>query len=215
MYRFVERYCKDYEIIEWNESNFDINVCEYVKEAYRQKKWAYVSDYVRFFVLNQYGGIYMDTDVQVVRPLDDLLHTKFVGFAHKDVVATGLIMGTTTNDWLCERIISELNCEEFIWQDPLQMYSIGKRTTEIFVEKGLKLSGEKQIVNGYTIYPQYYFNSTEGYMREKIDERAFTIHHYAASWFPRRARIRNNIRKFLGRRIMGVYKKVKTESKSS
>ena len=76
--------CPDYEIVEWNETNFDINCCEYVKQAYEQKKWAYVSDYARFYILNKYGGIYVDTDVQFLKPLDDLLSTKFLGFARKD-----------------------------------------------------------------------------------------------------------------------------------
>lgn len=204
-----KKQCPDYEIIEWNEDNFDINICEYVKEAYKQKKWAFVSDYVRFYALKKYGGIYMDTDVQLLKPIDELLGTKFVGFAHDDVVATGLIMATTKDDWLCRRIVEEMNNEQFEWQDPLQMFSIGKRTTGIFVEKGLVLNGQLQTVDDYTVYPDYYFNPTKGDMRAKVDERAFSIHHYAASWFPKGARFRNTIKRFLGHGVMNRYKIIK------
>ena len=68
-----KKYCPDYEIREWNESNFDINENDYCREAYEQKKWAFVTDYVRLKALYEYGGIYMDTDVEVVKPLDPLL----------------------------------------------------------------------------------------------------------------------------------------------
>ena len=67
------KYCPDYEIIEWNESNFDINLCQYVREAYKEKKWAFVSDYARFWILYNFGGIYMDTDVELIKSIDDLV----------------------------------------------------------------------------------------------------------------------------------------------
>lgn len=201
-----EKMCPDYEIIEWNENNFDISICKYVKTAYEQKKWAYVSDYVRFYVLNRFGGIYMDTDVQVVKPLDSLLKSKFVGFAHNDVVATGLIMATTPDDWLCKKIINDMNTEEFIWQDPLRIFSIGKRVTGIFVENGLVLNGKQQEIEGYIIYPSFYFNPTGGDMRGRVDDRAYSIHHYAATWFPLDKRIKNTIKRFLGRDLVNMIK---------
>ena len=68
-----KKYCPDYQIVEWNEDNFDVNSCDYVKEAYGAKKWAFVSDYVRLYALYTMGGVYMDTDVEVVKPLDGLL----------------------------------------------------------------------------------------------------------------------------------------------
>ena len=67
------KYCPGYEIKEWNESNFDINCCDYVREAYEAKKWAFVSDYARFYILYQYGGLYFDTDVEMIRPLFSIL----------------------------------------------------------------------------------------------------------------------------------------------
>lgn len=68
-----KKYCPDYEIKEWNESNFDVKQNQYCREAYEAKKWAFVSDYVRLKVLYDYGGVYMDTDVEVCKPLDHSL----------------------------------------------------------------------------------------------------------------------------------------------
>lgn len=83
---------KDYEIIEWNESNFDININSYVKEAYENKKYAFVSDYTRVYALYNIGGIYFDTDVEVFKPLDEFLQEdSFWGFEEKDYIATSTI----------------------------------------------------------------------------------------------------------------------------
>lgn len=202
------KYCPNYKIIEWNEDNYDIYCCDYVKQAYEQKKWAYVSDYVRFDVINKYGGIYLDTDVQLVKPIDDLLFSKFAGFAHDDIVATGLIMASTANDWLCQMVLDSYKDEQFIWDDPTKILAIGRRVTKILVAQGLQLNGEKQFVRDYIIYPQYYFNPTKGDVFAKVDERAYSIHHYAATWFPRGARVRNTVKRFLGHKFMDKYYKI-------
>ena len=201
--------CPNYEIIEWNENNFDINCCGYVKQAYEQKKWAYVSDYARFYILNRFGGIYVDTDVQFLKPIDDLLATKFAGFAHDDIVATGLIMATCKNDWLCQKVLKSYEGENFVWDEPTKILAIGRRVTGILEKEGLKLNGQKQMVRDYTIYPEYYFNPTKGDMRVPVDERAYSVHHYAATWFPKGARIRNTLRRFIGHGIMNKYYMVK------
>lgn len=75
------KYLPDYEIKEWNEDNFDVNAIPYTAEAYRQKKYAFVSDYARFWIMYHYGGLYFDTDVEVIRPLDDIIAAgNFMGF---------------------------------------------------------------------------------------------------------------------------------------
>lgn len=89
-----KKYCPDYEIIEWNEDNYDINKISYVKEAYQARKWAFVTDYVRLDVVNQYGGIYLDTDVELLKSLDPLLKYKsFFGMEEGKFIATGLGFG--------------------------------------------------------------------------------------------------------------------------
>ena len=82
----------DFEIMRWDESNFDVHSVPFTEQAYKEKKWAFVSDYVRCYALYKYGGLYLDTDVEVIRRLDDLFDTSFVGFEHKNVVSPGLIL---------------------------------------------------------------------------------------------------------------------------
>ena len=98
--RSWKKYCPDYEIIRWDESNFDVNCNEYCREMYEQEKWAFLTDYVRLRVVYENGGIYLDTDVEVIKPLDDLLHNSaYMGLETTDKVATGLGFGAERNHW--------------------------------------------------------------------------------------------------------------------
>lgn len=197
-------YCPDYKIVEWNEGNFDIQINAYVEEAYRLKKWAYVSDYVRFYVLYNNGGIYLDTDVQLLKPIDTLVEKgNFDGFANDRIVNTGLIMCCEKGDWLCKEVLDSYRGEAFVWNDdPSKMFAIGRRVTSILKLHGLAEDGTLQNIGNYTIYPKYYFNPTDGDMNVKIDERAFSVHHFAATWFPLSKKIKNSIRRFIGHRRM-------------
>lgn len=100
-----KKHCQGYVIKEWNESNFDINQYVYCWDAYQHKKWAFVSDVARLWALYHEGGIYMDTDVEVLRPLDDLLkHKAFLGFEGTQWIATN-IMGTEPGNELIGRFL--------------------------------------------------------------------------------------------------------------
>ena len=168
-----EKYCPDYKIIEWNEDNFDINICPYVKEAYDEGKWAFVSDYVRFYVLKKYGGIYVDTDVEMLKSIDKLRQNgAFAGFASDTIIATGLILCTEENNWLCQKVLNSYDGEHFINDDPAKILAIGRRVSAILEENGLILNGQTQTVNGFTVYEKKYFNSTDGLTKKRIP---FTI----------------------------------------
>ena len=99
-----KKYCPDFEIIEWNEANFDISSAPlYVRQAYEAKKWAFVTDYVRLYALTSYGGIYMDTDVEVIKPLDFFLnHDAFSGFESEKSIPTGIMASKKGNIWVKE-----------------------------------------------------------------------------------------------------------------
>ena len=203
-------FCPDYEIKEWNESNFDVNCNAYVKKAYEMKKWAFVADYARFYVLYQYGGVYLDTDVQLVKNIDELrLKGKFAGFGNDEIVSTGLILATEKNDWLCKKVMDTYIGEEFVWDDPSKILAIGRRVTRILIDSGLKPNGQMQMVQDYTIYHKYYFNPTDGDIRGKVDERAYSIHHYAATWFSPKDKFKNTLRRFVGHRNIERWHKVK------
>jgi len=210
------KFCPDYEIIEWNETNFDIEICPYVKEAYEQKKWAYVSDYVRFYVLNKFGGIYLDTDVEIIKSIDSLRKNgSFAGFSSDKIVGTGLILCCEKDNWLCQEVIDSYKNQHFINDDPSKILAIGRRVTAILEEHGLKLNGNKQNIEGITIYPKYFFNPTDGDIRTKPDKRAYSIHHYAATWFPKKKRILNSIRRFIGQNNMEKYYNIKSKIKGN
>ena len=179
-----KRYCPDYEIIEWNESNFDINCCDYVKEAYAAKKWAFVSDYCRFYVLYHHGGIYLDTDVELIKPLDDLPDT-FVGFENQSTCNSGLIRGADKGDEICRRMLESYNCDRFLLEDGrYNTKTVCIRETELLKEYGLVLNNKMQQIAGIRIYPSEYF-SPKDYLTEelKITENTISIHHYDASWY--------------------------------
>ena len=109
--------CPDYEIKRWDESTFDINQNQYCKEAYESKKWAFVSDYIRLKVLFEYGGIYMDTDVEVIKPLDEfLVHPAFSGFENNTQIPTGIMAAEKNNKWI-ENLLNDYNHRHFIKED--------------------------------------------------------------------------------------------------
>ena len=96
-----KKYCPDYEIIEWNESNFDINSNSYVKEAYEAKKWAFVTDYVRLYALFNYGGVYMDTDAELIMGIDAFLNEPaFSGFESTQYILTAIMGAEKGSEWI-------------------------------------------------------------------------------------------------------------------
>ena len=109
-----KKYCPDYEIVRWDESNFDVNQNQYCKEAYENKKWAFVSDYIRLKVLYEEGGIYMDTDVEVVKPLDKFLsNPAFSGFENDTMIPTGIIASEKNNPWV-DKLLKKYDDKHFI-----------------------------------------------------------------------------------------------------
>lgn len=178
-----KKHCPDYEIVEWNENNFDINTCKYVKEAYNAKKWAFVSDYCRFWVLYNFGGIYMDTDVEILKPLDDL-PADFVGFESETTVNSGLIRGAAKGDMICREMLDSYEKDSFILENgEYNPCTVCERETAVLQKHGLVVNGELQVVADTTVFPTEYFNPKGGnYGKDKITENTYTVHHYVASW---------------------------------
>lgn len=197
-----KRFAPDYEIIEWNESNFDVHCSRYVNEAYEARRWAFVSDYCRFWVLHTYGGIYLDTDVELIKPIDDL-PDNFVGFETPERVASGLIRGAEKADMVCKMVLDSFNNDVFIKEDGTEnIETICMRETNILCEHGLSLNGTLQCVLGTTVFPTEYFcplNFTGGKL--EITEKTYSIHHYESSWYNERERFANTLGKQLSRRL--------------
>lgn len=179
-----KKFCPDYKIIEWNEENFDINECEYVREAYEARKWAFVSDYVRHAVLNIYGGIYLDTDVELLKPLPDFLQNDFIALENKSSIASGLIMGCEKDNAFCKYMLMAYKNDHFIQNNGKQNEkTVCERTTEYFIKRGFKKENKIQIVDGFKIFPSEFFCPIDPITYEKkITTNTISIHHYGGSW---------------------------------
>lgn len=179
--RSWKKYCPDYEIIRWDESNFDVNCNEYCREMYEQEKWAFLTDYVRLRVVYENGGIYLDTDVEVIKPLDDLLYNSaYMGLETTDKVATGLGFGAERNHWFIGENMKYY--EKWRSSDPVETCPI--ITTRLLESKGLIYNHlNVNHLNGVTVYPTEYFCAKNSHTGEVcITKKTYTIHHFDASW---------------------------------
>lgn len=190
--------CPGFEIVEWNESNFDVSICQYVQEAYKYKKWAFVSDFCRYFVLFKFGGIYLDTDVEIIKKLD-YLPDAFVGFESEKYVASGLIRGAKKNDEICRLMLESYYNDRFVNKDgSLNLMTVCKRETDILLDKGLSLNNKLQIIGETTIYPKEYFCPKDFFSGKiTITNNTYTIHHYASSWYSEKERYAYDVQKYL------------------
>ena len=145
-------YCPDYEIKEWNESNFDLNCCDYVREAYKSKKWAFVSDVARLHALVTEGGIYIDTDVEVIKSLDTLLQYSAVsGFESITSISTGL-MACEKDDPMFKEFLDGYKTAHFILPDgTLDKTTNVVRITNTCLKYGFVPNNKKQTINTFTI----------------------------------------------------------------
>lgn len=175
-----EKYCPDYEIIEWNEQNYDVNKITYTRQAYKEGKYAFVSDYARLDIIYQYGGIYLDTDVELIKPIEDLLNCEsYFACELPGEVNTGLGFGSISRNPFIKENMK-------IYEDT-EYYSLKKTcvaiTTDLLTEQGLKYINKIQVINGILIYPPSYFCPVNMLTNKiNIKEETLTIHHYGRNW---------------------------------
>ena len=206
-----KKFLPNYEIKEWNESNFDVNIIPYTHEAYCARKYAFVSDYVRFWVLYKYGGLYFDTDVEIIKPLDDIvLKGPFMGCERNGNligVNPGLGLGVSPALDLYKEILDMYATLHFIsFEGKLNLTTIVQYTTNILIRHGLERKDSIQNVAGVWIYPQEYFcpiHVENNRKVVKITSHTYTIHHWAASWQPKSKEIIAQV-KWLLMRLLGT-----------
>lgn len=190
-----KKYFPDYEIKEWNEKNFDLNCCEYVKEAYHAKKWAFVSDYARFWILYNYGGLYFDTDVEVIRDMSDIVaNGAFMGCEVADKCAPGLGLGVNPGLDLYKELLENYQQSHFLNSDGSNNYeTVVDRTTNILKKHGFKESNKIQKIADIMLYPPEYFCPMD-YATGKLNvtENSRSIHWYDASWLDDRMKKRRS-----------------------
>ena len=222
-----KKYLPDYEIKEWNEDNFDVNIIPYTAEAYKAKKYAFVSDYARFWILYRYGGIYFDTDVEVIRPIDDIIERgNFMGFetdpkpqlkadASEASVAPGLGLGVNPGLGLIKKMLDFYEGRHFEFvPGGIGQLTIVHIATEVLRKAGLKQQQGIQQVDDMWIYPAEYFcpiNLKTGRIHVKPNTR--TIHHYAGTWQDKHFSFKELIKKVLPESLLLKVIAVKTKRK--
>lgn len=212
--RYIEswkRFCPDYEIKEWNETNFDIHCCEYVEEAYLAKKWAFVSDYARFHALYVEGGVYFDTDIEVLKSFDDLLmYNAFFGFGRQSLTLP--VFGSAVKQPCIADILEDYSHRHFVNEDgSYDTTTIELTAQRILLESyGLVLNWEKQVLkDNIAILPKDCFSSTDwatGIVTKNPE--LYVIHYAEASWLDDKSRNsvmrKRRMIKLLGRRVGNV-----------
>lgn len=197
---------KDYEIIEWNESNFDININNYVKEAYENEKYAFVSDYARVYILYNIGGIYFDTDVEVFKSLDIFLEEdSFWGFEEKNYIATSTI-GAKKGNKLIKQFLDFYEGKSYNEvRENIETSTNVQIVTNIMKAIGFKMDGKNQTIEGIgSIYSQDYFSPYD-YINliDKRSNNTYTMHHFYKSWLSPKDRLKSNIKNILAKTIGG------------
>ncbi|MBO5136223.1 MAG: glycosyl transferase [Clostridia bacterium] len=199
-----KKYFPDYEIKEWNESNYDVNNISYTKQAYEAKKYAFVSDYARFDILYTYGGVYFDTDVEVIKSFDDILKNgAFMGCeidgkgSNHINVNPGLGIAVAPGQEIYKQILDAYSTFKFINEDgTLNTTTIVEYTTDILLKNGLSDGPGVQKVSDITIYPKDYFNPFDDATgRLRITENTHSIHWYSKTWLSKGEILRSKITK--------------------
>ena len=180
-----KKYCPDYEIIEWNSNNYDVCKNQYMKQAYEKRKWAFVSDYARLDVVNEYGGIYLDMDVELIDNIDKMLgFDAFFAMDTSDRIDLGSGFGAIKGHKLVKQIVEQYNDMQFIKENgELDMLPQPERFMNIFVNRGVNKLGKSQIIDNMAILSNEYFASVHGGEDDRIwTGRELAIHWHNAAW---------------------------------
>lgn len=185
-----KKFLPDYEVKLWNADNFDFSMCPYAEEAYKEQKYAFASDYVRLWALYNYGGIYLDSDVEVLRGLDELLCNKaFAGFEDKERIAT-CILGSEKRNPLFKEFMDDYVGRKFIIGG--EMYDLTPNPVPItkrLIKQGLRLDGSYQKLKNITVYPMEYFCPFNPYRKsgDCFTEKTYCNHYFNGEWKKRKS----------------------------
>jgi hypothetical protein len=200
------KYLPGYTLKLWNEDSFDINTVPYVKEAYEARKFAFVTDYIRLYALYHEGGIYMDTDVEVLKPLDDLLDLPaFSGYESNKFsnFPTGLMASAAGGVWVKEQLDYYTDRHFLLPDGSLDMTTNTVTISRIMKENGFELTGEYQVYkNDMHCFPSDYFCPKTSTGILKLTKNSYCIHHFAGSWHT--PTLKQRIKMFIFRKIIGA-----------
>lgn len=199
-----KKHLPEYEIIEWNETNFPIDDFIFAKQALEHRKYAFISDVCRLYALKKRGGIYMDTDVEVLKSLDCFLNlTAFSGFENDDFVPTGIMASEKEGDWVTE-LLAYYDKKPFVNIDlTLETLSNTFIITQMMLKKGFVMNNTFQEIKEYVaFFPNDYF-CPKSYKTGSIDltDNSYCIHHFAKSWIP----IKDKWGNILKMKVMNIF----------
>lgn len=211
-------YFPDWEIKEWNETNYDVHKSAYASQAYKLKKWAFVSDFARCDILEEYGGLYFDTDVEVLKKFPNELFEKeaFTGVESGGKVSPGLVFYCPPHFWLVQEMLESYRMSVFEnLNRKSKPMTINERITRILVERGYRENGKMQYINGLSIYPSEYFCAYDLSIHEpEITGNSITMHHYAGSWKEQtiKKKLQKTLKCYIGiknyRSLLGIKRKL-------
>lgn len=202
-----KKFFPEYEIKQWDETNFNININDYVKEAYTAKRYAFVSDYARFWILYNFGGVYFDTDVEVIKSMDDIIEKgAFMGFETPIstgvplYVAPGLGMACRKGSPLIKDCMDLYENLHFINPNgEHNLVTIVQLINKLLLDNGLRASTQIQQIKDFYIYPKDFFNPYNDIDGSYIiTENTRSIHYFAASWKTPKERFMDSIKKRYG-----------------
>jgi mannosyltransferase OCH1-like enzyme len=210
-----KKYFPDYEIKEWNETNFDVNICPFVKQAYENKKWAFVSDYARLYALYNEGGIYFDTDMEVTKKCDFLCQDKlFLGYEENRIIAAGVLGVKTEKNKYIKQLLDWYDKQSGFDVNNVFNYAIPRIITNIFSQYNKENINGIDIINKeIKVYSEEYFYPINyNYSRKNFTENTCMIHYYNATWAPKQEKIAIFfLRTFgmkLGKVLLNIYYKI-------
>lgn len=209
----TRRTLPDWEILEWTEDNFDITACIYMQEAYDKKMYAFASDYARFWLLYKYGGVYLDTDVELLKafPEDFLEKAGFTGVESNNKIAPGLVFACEARNPIVKEILDMYEADRFITEKGnINEKTVVERVTNIFKKHGFICNGEEQIIEGFHVFPCEFFCAYDFVTADFcVTDKTISIHHYTATWTDSKSRMKRKIQKLL-RDTLGLnnYKKL-------
>lgn len=224
--KYIESWRKHfpgYEIKEWNEQNFDVNSIAYTRDAYKAGKYAFVSDYARFWIIYHHGGLYFDTDVEVIRQMDDIIAKgAFMGFELDNVksekkvlsINPGVGLGAEKGNPIYAKILQGFEKLDYYLPDGTRNpFTMIPMVTRMMQDRGLALKDEMQTIDGITIYPNEYFNPFDditGVLRKTANTRS--IHWYAKTWIeasnPWMVSVKRLLRRVFGTGFVGNVKRL-------
>lgn len=206
-----KKFCPSYDIIRWDESNFDVNSHPFTKRAYECKKWAFVSDYARLKIVYENGGIYLDTDVELIKPLDNLMsYTAFFGCqAEPHNVTTGLGFGSEKYTGIVQKMMDIYEEIRFDPDNP-ERFACPLLNMRAFRNLGYEYSEEIQIIDGVAIFPPRFFDPLNSRKFNLCDE-TISIHHYSATWSGSFQRFKRKLAWIIGPEIETFIKRIYKE----